>query len=157
MTILRYLDVCLVLLTAPFVLAAGLPVGGYLIGACAWLCTRAGAEALHARAQRSRDVRLRSGLMVGVMMGRVWIVALSVLLARYAGGKQDGVMAAVLVLGAFTVYFLLTLLMRGGHPVGKPGATGRAMRAVIAPDVAGGRPGAPSSPLSQIGKPGASS
>jgi hypothetical protein len=116
MIVLRYLDVCLVLLTAPFVLAAGMPLVGYLIGACAWLCTRVGAEALHARAQRARDVRIRSGLMVGVMMGRVWIVALAVLLARYAGSKSDGVMAAVLVLAAFTVYFMLTLVSRGGRP-----------------------------------------
>jgi hypothetical protein len=119
-TVLRYLDVCLVLLSAPFVLVAGMPLLGYLIGACAWLGTRLGAEALHARAQRSRDVRIRSGLMVAVMMGRVWIVALAVLLARYAGSKDDGVMAAVLVLGAFTVYFTLTLVTRGGHPTGKP-------------------------------------
>jgi hypothetical protein len=116
MTLLRYLDVCLVLLSAPFVVAAGMPVLGYAIGACAWLLTRLGAEALHTRAQRSRDVRIRSGLMVGVMMGRVWIVALAVLLARYAGSKDDGVMAAVLVLGAFTVYFTLTLVSRGGRP-----------------------------------------
>lgn len=121
MTILRYLDVCLVLLTAPFVVAAGMPLLGYLIGACAWLLTRVGAEALHTWAQRSRDVRVRSGLMVAVMMGRVWVVALAVLLARYAGSKDDGVMAAVLVLAAFTVYFGLTLITRGGHPTGRPG------------------------------------
>lgn len=116
MTLLRYLDVCLVLLTAPFVVAAGGPLFGYAVGACAWLCTRLGAEVLHTRAQRSRDVRVRSGLMVGVMMGRVWLVALAVLLARYAGSKNDGVMAAVLVLGAFTVYLMLTLATRGGRP-----------------------------------------
>lgn len=123
MTLLRYLDVCLVLLTAPFVVAAGMPLFGYAVGACAWLLTRLGAEALHTLAQRSRDVRVRSGLMVGVMMGRVWIVALAVLLARYAGSKDDGVMAAVLVLGAFTVYFMLTLVSRGGRP-GRPGLQG---------------------------------
>jgi len=122
-TILRYLDVCLVLLTAPFVVAASMPLAGYAIGASAWLLTRLGAEALHARAQRSRDVRVRSGLMVGVMMGRVWIVALAVILARYVASKDDGVMAAVLVLAAFTVYLMLTLLTRGGRPAGKPSAS----------------------------------
>jgi hypothetical protein len=116
MAVLRYLDVFLVLLSAPFILAAGMPLFGYAVGACAWLVTRLGAEALHARAQRSRDVRIRSGLMVGVMMGRVWIIVLAVILARYAGSKNDGVTAAVLVLAAFTVYFTLTLLTRGGRP-----------------------------------------
>jgi hypothetical protein len=123
MSVLRYLDVFLVLLSAPFVLAAGMPSLGYAIGAGAWLVTRLGAEGLHARAARSRDVRVRSGLMVAVMMGRVWVVALAVLLARYAGGKGDGIMAAVLVLAAFTVYFLLTLVQRGGRPAGGPSSS----------------------------------
>lgn len=113
MTVVRYLDVLLVLATAPFVIVAGLPVFGYLVAACAWLLTRLAAEALHARAMRSQDPRLRAGLAVGAMMGRVWVIVLSVLLARYAGSKDDGVMAAVLVLAAFTVYFMMTLLGRG--------------------------------------------
>jgi len=113
MSLLRYLDVVLVLATAPFVVAAGLPVFGYLVAACAWLATRLAAEALHARALRSRDPRLRAGLAVGVMMGRVWLVVLAILLARYAGSKDDGVTAAVVVLAAFTVYFLMTLVGRG--------------------------------------------
>jgi hypothetical protein len=119
MTVLRYLDICLVLATAPFVAAAGMPVFGYLVGACAWLITRFATEYLHARALRSTDPRVRAGMAVGVMMGRVWVIILAVLLARYAGSKDDGIMAAVLVLAAFTVYFMLTLVYRGGR-LGKP-------------------------------------
>jgi hypothetical protein len=115
MIFLRYLDVCLVLATAPFVFAAGMPVFGYLVGACAWLTTRLAVEALHARALRSSDPRIRAGLAVGVMMGRVWVIVLAVILARYAGSKDDGIMAAALVLAAFTVYFMLTLVLRGGR------------------------------------------
>jgi hypothetical protein len=110
--IFRYLDVCLVLATAPFVLAAGMPLVGYLLGAAAWLSTRLGAAALQARALRVGDPRSRAGLQVGVMLGRVWIIALAVLLARYAGGRDDGIMAAALVLAAFTVYFALALVYR---------------------------------------------
>lgn len=117
MTVVRYLDVVLVLATAPFVVAAGLPVFGYLVAAGAWLLTRVAAEALHARAMRSSDPRVRAGLAVGVMMGRVWVIVLAVLLARYAGSKDDGVMAAVLVLAAFTVYFMLTVVGRGWREI----------------------------------------
>ncbi|HEX3692496.1 MAG TPA: hypothetical protein VHU13_04045 [Solirubrobacteraceae bacterium] len=113
MSVVRYLDALLVLATAPFVLLAGLPAFGYLVAACAWLLTRVGAELLHARALRSSDPRVRAGLAVGVMMGRVWLIVLAILLARYAGGKEDGVMAAALVLAAFTVYFMMTLVGRG--------------------------------------------
>jgi hypothetical protein len=117
--ILRYLDVCLVLATAPVVLAAGLPLAGYLIGATAWLLTRIGVEAVYARALRSRDPRTRAGLQVGAMMGRVWIVVLAVLLARYSAGREDGVMAAALVLGAFTVYLTLSVAFRGAPLAGR--------------------------------------
>jgi hypothetical protein len=114
-SVIRYLDVYLVLATAPFVIIGGLPTTGYLIGSGAWILTRLGVEAMYARALRSTDPKVRAGLQVGAMMGRVWIVALAVIVARYAGSKDDGIMAAVLVLAAFTVYFMLSLLQRGGR------------------------------------------
>jgi hypothetical protein len=118
--VLRYLDVCLVLATAPFVLIAGMPLLGYLVGACAWLLTRAGTVWVHERALRAGDPKLKAGLAVGGMMGRIWIVALAVILARYVGGKGDGIMAAGLVLAAFTVYFVLSFVTRAGQLQGRP-------------------------------------
>ena len=123
MTFLKYLDICLVLATAPFVVAAGMPVFGYLVGACAWLLTRFATDAVHARALRSHDPRVRAGVAVGAMMGRVWVIVLAVLLARYAGSKDDGIMAAALVLAAFTVYFMLTLVYRGGRGLDRKPST----------------------------------
>jgi hypothetical protein len=115
---LRYLDVCLVLATAPFVLAGGLPSLGYALGAAAWLLTRAGGELLGAGAMRSSDARVRAGLQIAAMMSRVWLVALAVILARTLGGKSDGVMAAALVLAAFTVYFAMSFVNRPGAAPG---------------------------------------
>jgi hypothetical protein len=115
---LRYLDVCLVFATAPFVLAAGLPMKGYVIGALAWLVTRVAVAAIQARSLRSGDPRVRAGMQVGTMMARVWIVALAIVVARYAGSKGDGIMAAALVLAAFTVYFVLNVVTRGGQLTG---------------------------------------
>jgi hypothetical protein len=122
---LRYLDVCLVLATAPFVLVSGLPTFGYLVGAAAWLLTRLGTAYVQERARRVADVRLRTGLLLAGMMARVWIVALAVILARYAGSTDDGIMAAGLVLAAFTVYFVMSLVTRGGALQGRPDAHGR--------------------------------
>ena len=68
---LRYLDVCLVLATAPFVLAGGLPLAGYLIAAFAWLLTRLGTIFMYARARRVGDPKYRAGLQVAGMMGRI--------------------------------------------------------------------------------------
>ena len=46
----------------------------------------------------------------------MWLVAAAIILARYAGGKDDGIMAAVLVLAAFTVYFAMSFIT-GDSPV----------------------------------------
>ena len=126
MIALRYLDVCLVLATAPFVLAGNLPLTGYLIGAGAWLLTRAGTAFTYSRARRVGDAKYRAGLQVAGMMGRIWLVALAVILARVAGGKDDGIMAAALLLAAFTVYFVMSFVAREGPRQGSAGAPGRA-------------------------------
>jgi hypothetical protein len=123
---LRYLDVCLVLATGPFVLLGGLPTLGYLVGTCAWLLTRAGTAFAYSRARSVGDPKLRAGLQVGGMMGRIWIVALAVVVAKLAGGRDDGIMAAGLVLAAFTVYFVMSFVTRegpvqgGSTPPGRP-------------------------------------
>ncbi len=124
MFFLRYLDVCLVLATAPFVLIGGLPLLGYLIGALAWLLTRLGTALVHSRARSVGDPRFRAGLQVGGMLGRVWIVALGIVLARYVGGKDDGIMAAAIDLAAFTVYFVMSFITREG-PLGSAPTSAR--------------------------------
>jgi hypothetical protein len=122
---LRYLDVCLVLATAPFVLVGGMPTLGYLIGAGAWLLTRGGTAFLHAQARRASDAKIRAGLMVAALLGRVWLVALAIILARYAGSKGDGIMAAALLLAAFTVYLAMSFVTRDGPIQGVPASAGR--------------------------------
>ena len=113
MIALRFLDVGLVLASAPVVAAAGLPVTGYLFGGGAWVLTRLGAAyAEHRAAASGADPRARLGLQLAGMMARVWFVVLAVVAARYAGDREDGVMAAALVLAAFTVYFGMTLVAR---------------------------------------------
>ncbi|MGO9489986.1 MAG: hypothetical protein ACLQBB_13280 [Solirubrobacteraceae bacterium] len=127
MFVVRYLDVCLVLATAPFVLIGGMPTLGYLIGAAAWILTRAGSAFLQSRAQRASDPKLRAGLMIAGLMGRVWLIALAVILARVVGSKDDGIMAAALVLAAFTVYFVMSFVTRPGSfgsPPTRPPAQG---------------------------------
>ncbi|HEX4437612.1 MAG TPA: hypothetical protein VH061_12550 [Solirubrobacteraceae bacterium] len=121
MALLRYLDVCLVLATAPFVPIAGLPWLGYLLAAVAWVLTRLGTTWIMERAMRVKDHKVRAGMQVGGMMGRIWIVALVILVARFAGGKDDGIMAAAVLLAAFTVYFVMSFFTRNPFQAGPPG------------------------------------
>jgi hypothetical protein len=123
--LLRYLDVCLVAATAPLVLLGGMPTLGYLVAAFAWLLTRAGTALVHERARRTSDPKVKAALHVAAMMGRVWLVAGAVLLARFAGSKDDGIMAAALVLAAFTVYFVMSFATREGPLAAPRRAQGR--------------------------------
>lgn len=111
MNALRFMDLGLVVATAPFVALVGLPLLGYGLGAGAWVLTRLGAEWLDARSAGA-DTAQRVGYHVAGMMARVWIVVCAVVAARVAGGRDDGVTAAVLVLAAFTVYFAMSMLVR---------------------------------------------
>jgi hypothetical protein len=122
--LLRYLDVCLVLATAPFVPIAGLPLLGYLLAAAAWVLTRLGTTYAQERALRIGDHKIRAGVQVASMMGRIWIVALVILVARFAGSKDDGIMAAALLLAAFTVYFVMSFFTRA-NPLVPPRTSGR--------------------------------
>jgi len=108
---LRYFDCGLVLVTAPFVAVAGLPMLGYAIAAVAWILVRLLGAWLDSLADRSEDPRTVTGLMFAAMMARLWIVVLAIVTAFEVGGRDDGIMAAVLSLAAFTVYFLLNSIV----------------------------------------------
>jgi hypothetical protein len=120
--LVRYLDVCLVLATAPFALAGGLPLTGYAIAALAWLLTRAGAAYLTSQAARAPQLKTRAMLQFAAMSTRIWIVVLAVILARAVGGRSDGIMAAALSLGAFTVYLAISYITRptSARATGRP-------------------------------------
>jgi hypothetical protein len=45
------------------------------------------------------------------MFARTWLVALTILAVGLAGERHDGLMAAVTVLAAFTVYFAMSLIL----------------------------------------------
>ena len=110
--VLRYLDVLIVVLAAPFVVLTGLPVLGYVAGAAVWIVQRALGMAIERRMRRQTDVRAVVGLGLGASLGRAWLVGLTILAVGLAGAREDGVMAAVLVLAAYTVYLVTSLILR---------------------------------------------
>jgi type IV secretory pathway TrbD component len=109
---IRYLDVVLVVASTPFVLLAGLPAAGFAIGALTWIATRFGVGVLEQRAWGARDMRVRTALHLASILGRVWFVALAVILARFAIGTSDGIAAAVVVLAAYTVELVTKITLR---------------------------------------------
>ena len=112
LAVLRYLDVVLVVLLAPFALLLGLPAAGYLAGAAAWIASRAIGVAAERAARGRGDPRAAIGLNLGALLLRAWLVGLTILAVGLAGERRDGLTAAVLALFAFTVYFATTLILR---------------------------------------------
>jgi hypothetical protein len=108
----RYLDVVIVVLAAPFVILTGAPLLGYLVGAGAWIVTRVAGVAAERAAARRNDARTVAALNLAVLLGRVWIVGLSILAVGLAADREDGLMAALTALVAFTVYLATSLIIR---------------------------------------------
>jgi hypothetical protein len=107
----RYLDVVLVVLAAPFVVLLGLPVLGYAVGAAVWILQRVLEAALDHAALRS-EPRRAVGLKVVSMVGRTWLVGIGILAVGLAAERADGFTAAVLCLAAYTVHLATALILR---------------------------------------------
>jgi hypothetical protein len=112
LVLFRWLDVILVVLAAPFVVLMDLPVLGYAAGALVWIANRAIGALVERRAKASGDVRKAVGMNLGVLIARAWLVGLTILAVGLAGEREDGLTAALLLLAAFTLYFVTSLLLR---------------------------------------------
>jgi hypothetical protein len=111
LAIVRYADVAILVLAAPFIVLMGAPVLGYVVGASAWIVTRI-LGALVERHARSRDVKTQIAMNFGVLMGRVWIVGIAILVVGKTADRADGLMAALVALVAFTIYLGTSLVLR---------------------------------------------
>jgi hypothetical protein len=114
-TALRHLDLVVLALALPLFVVAGLPMLGYAAGAAAWLVQRGVQVVLNRRVATSRDPRTVVGVTAGSMIGRGWLVALTI----FAAGLEDedaGLAAAVLVIVLFTAYFTVSMIMRPFQP-----------------------------------------
>ncbi len=110
--VLSYIDVVLIVLAAPIMLLIGVPAAGYLIGAGAWILLRAVGFAVDRAAAAMSDPRGEIGLRLGLMLGRVFALALTIVLVRRAGGKDDGLAALAVIVFAFTVHLGSSALTR---------------------------------------------
>jgi hypothetical protein len=114
MIVVKYLDLAILALALPVFVIAGWPLFGYAAGAFAWLAQRAINEVLSRRAAASDDPKTVAGLIAGSMIGRGWLVALTIFGAYLIAGRDDavGLSAAVLVVILFTAYFTVSLILR---------------------------------------------
>lgn len=109
---LRFADVAIVVMVAPFAIAFGAPALGVAVGCAGWALARAFGEWTDRRLAGETDPRRALGIGFASSLGRVWVLALSILAVGKAADRSDGLAAALVVLAAFTIYFAMSLLLR---------------------------------------------
>ena len=112
MTALRYIDLVLLWLTVPVALALGAPALGVLLAAVVWTAQRFVALAVERRARERESVREAIGLNMATMLGRMWLIGCTIVVAGVGGAREDGAAAAIVLLVVFTISLAATLLQR---------------------------------------------
>jgi len=102
-TVLRYLDVVLVALAAPIMLLIGVSPSGYLIGAGVWIALRALGVVVEHYATTTTEASRQIGIRLGYMLGRLFMLAIVVILVRKSDGQDAGLAALAVIVGAFTI------------------------------------------------------
>lgn len=112
MLLVGYLDVALVALGAPIMIAIGVSALGYAIGGGAWVALRLAGALIEHIPVLHRDARSEVGMRLGYMLSRLFLLALAVILARSAGGRGAGLTALLVVVFAFTVALVISAINR---------------------------------------------
>jgi hypothetical protein len=112
MAVLRLFDLLVAALALPLFVLADLPLAGWATGAGAYAAQRAIGAWTTRRAAASEDARTTVGLMAGSMIGRGWLVALTIFAVGVTVGDEAGLSAAVLFIALFTVYFTMNMILR---------------------------------------------
>ena len=106
-SIVRFADLLVLALAAPVFALAGLPLLGYAVAAGAWLAASAMQLAAERHVRRSIAVgnrRSAVGVLALATLGRVWLVALAVLLVGLA--QRDAGLAAAVLAGVLVTFHL---------------------------------------------------
>jgi hypothetical protein len=108
--LLRYLDVVLVAIAMAPALTLGAPVLGYAVGAGGWILQRGIAETDQRWIRRVAEPRRQLGVSLFEAFGRTWLLAGVIIVAAVAGGDEDGLTAALVIFGAYSVAFAIRLI-----------------------------------------------
>jgi len=108
---LRNLDLAVLAIALPVFIAAGLPLLGWAAATAAWLASRVVQAIAERRAVESGDRRVAMGARAATLMGRLYLVGLTVLAAGIIE-REAGLAAGVLAVLVFTVYFTTLLVVK---------------------------------------------
>lgn len=109
---LAYLDVVVLVVAAPIMLLIGVPAVGYLVGAGAWIALRAVGVVVDRAAGSADDPRREASLRLAYLLGRLFLLAIAVILVRNGAGRDDGLTALLVIVFAFTIQLALSVVHR---------------------------------------------
>ena len=109
---LAYFDVLVLVVAAPIMLLIGVPAVGYLVGAGVWILLRALGVLVERIIADIDDPRREVTLRLAYLMGRLFILAIAVILVRNAAGRDDGLTALAVIVFAFTTQLVITFATR---------------------------------------------
>jgi hypothetical protein len=109
--VLAYFDVIVLVVAAPVMLLIGVPASGYAIGAGAWIALRAASVGVD-RVTASSDPQRQIGLRLGFMLGRLFALAIAVIIARNAYGKNAGITCLAVIVFAYTMSLAISAMTR---------------------------------------------
>lgn len=116
-TVLAYLDVVVLVVAAPIMLLIGVPAVGYLVGAGVWIVLRAVGVLVDRLIAAIDDPRQEVTVRLAYLLGRLFMLAIAVIVVRNASGRQDGLTALLVIVFAFTTQLVLSFLT---HPRSRP-------------------------------------
>lgn len=110
MSVLAYFDVMVLIVAAPIMLLIGVPASGYLIGAGAWIVLRLIGVGVEHVAGTTTDVNRAIGVRLGYMLGRLFTLAIVVILVRKSEGQNAGLTCLAVIVFAFTTQLATSAL-----------------------------------------------
>lgn len=110
--LLAYLDVVMLVVAAPIMLLIGVPAVGYLVGAGIWIVLRAVGVAIERVIPSLRDPRGEVTLRLAYLLGRLFTLAIAVILVRNGASRDDGLTALLVILFAFTAQLVISFMTR---------------------------------------------
>jgi hypothetical protein len=114
---LQYLDVALVVIAVAPVLLLGAPVLGYAAGGGGWILQRVIAGADQRWTRRVTEPVKQLGVTLFEGFARIWLLAGVIVIAAIAGGRRDGLTAALVIFGAYSVSLAIKVIT--GPPQGR--------------------------------------
>ena len=112
LTVLGYMDVVLIVLAAPIMLLMGVPISGYGIAAGVWVALRVLGVGVDRYANATPDANRQIGVRMGYMLGRLFTLAIVVILVRKSDGQDAGLTALAVIVFAFTAQLVSSAFSR---------------------------------------------